>query len=1016
MQDSAFEFESFDQFSSEAGSTGSAGVGTVRFGPGATVLLVGDSHTVGAFGSELERLLKATGASIVRSAEKGTAVKQWLGRLPPLLKKHAPSIVIVALGANMRDYPYPRATSAQVTKLIAVIRKERPGAALYWIGPPRKRSDTTATLVAFNAILKNGLGSSARFVDSSPHTPKYEGGDGEHYAPTPAKRWAKGVFVELTGVAPRAAPSKAAPPAMAAPAKAAPQASSSVPLGTLRHTSRAGKPWSYAFTANDLEWTARYLTGEAGSDLERTAVLWTLLNRFAFARRWSSFAGLLRAYSTPLQYPLNSPGAALRHYRKCPGASCQYVDLSGEFGYYPLYQGRKIPKGQLRRFIELQRTPWSKLQASARRIAAAVLSGQVRNNVGLATEFDDTAVYWKDAQRSQGTGITRGPTRAEWLEWTRSFAKKKKYLWPSDSAPYDQFGHNVLFVESRYRDESSPVIVPGASAVQPELGEWETEAEWALPPPTGPCAAQWIAFTKKLPPDAKSALDSLDFAGAVAAAIRGGVVSESDLTRMLFYAKYGPTHGYCAVKSGTQIPGGGDSYQKAWEDLQRDYVAPGLAAAPAPVLSLKSVRVGSAATTRPRYLGSRAYQGWYVARADARVRAGIPQSRLVEITGRLQIAESGTPRNHDPKKDKLWPLRGAEVSAVPLTTPSDTARSGTASVVKLARDGSFRASTVVGFDGFPHPFRLQVAAQLANGKVFRTRLELSPVQVDLDRFLSIVGPKEGAVRQSRLEFLASVRKIYQGGPGDPLAGAFDWVLYRNRGVRVLFEQEPAMRAWLKEQEAIYADGELVDIGHVLAGIEGASKQQPSEDQQIPVPVRPDLIVTWAGDLGSVLQHNMAGIVAAVAQNQTPKWEEYLKRAPRSDLVGDIDGVNLGSLYDPNDSLTGNLKAYYGKKSARRFHEFIANTLDIKGKPALPLVVTDKPPRLSEAAWTFIASSVLSYLAPFWITGKLKAGVAPANYPLIDRILGPTSLEMRAVVAHFVRFLEIGLERETWAAP
>ncbi len=439
-------------------------------------------------------------------------------------------------------------------------------------------------------------------------------------------------------------------------------------------------------------------------------------------------------------------------------------------------------------------------------------------------------------------------------------------------------------------------------------------------------------------------------------------------------------------------------------------------AASAPEVTLKSVRVGSVLSTRPRYLGSRAYQGWYVARADSRVAAGIRQTRIVEITGRLQIAEAKARRNHDPRKDKLWSLRGAEVSTAPFTTPSDAARSGTASVVKLARDGSFRTSTVVGFDGFPHPFRVQVSVKLANGKVFRTRLELSPVQIDLERFLSIVGPKEGAVRQSRLEFLASVRKIYQGGPGDPLAGAFDLVLYRNRGVRVLFERDQAMRAWLKQQEEIYADGELVDIGHVLAGIEGASKQRPSKDQNIPVPVRPDLIVTWAGDLGSVLQHHMADIVAAVAQKRTPNWEEYLKRAARADLVGDIDGVNLGSVYDPNDSLTGNLKAYYGKKSARRFHELTANTRDIHGKPALPLVTQSAPPRLTEAAWGFIAESVRSYLVPFWITGKLKAGVAPANYPLIDRILDPKSPEIRAVVAHFVRFLETGLEHETWAAP
>ncbi len=224
MQDSAFEFESFDQFSSEAGSTGSAGASAVRFGPGATVVLVGDSHTVGALGG-LERLLKATGASMVRSAQKGTAVKQWLGRLPPLLKKHAPNIVIVALGANMRDYPYPRATSAQVTKLIAAIRKERPGAALYWIGPPRKRSDTTATLAAFNAILKNGLGSSTRFVDHRRTLRSTKEASGELYAPGPSQALGEeGVFVELhRSRAPSKAPGWRRSAARSAPANAPPR-------------------------------------------------------------------------------------------------------------------------------------------------------------------------------------------------------------------------------------------------------------------------------------------------------------------------------------------------------------------------------------------------------------------------------------------------------------------------------------------------------------------------------------------------------------------------------------------------------------------------------------------------------------------------------------------------------------------------------------------------------------------------------------------------------------------------
>src|SRR5436190_3110490 len=86
-----------------------------------------------------------------------------------------------------------------------------------------------------------------------------------------------------------------------------------VALGTLRHTSKSGKTFTYKFTKDDLLWTARYLMGEAGDDVERTAVLWTMVNRFAFYRAlgsgWRTFAALLRGYSSPLQYPLNSVGA-----------------------------------------------------------------------------------------------------------------------------------------------------------------------------------------------------------------------------------------------------------------------------------------------------------------------------------------------------------------------------------------------------------------------------------------------------------------------------------------------------------------------------------------------------------------------------------------------------------------------------------------------------------------------------------------------------------------------------------
>src|SRR5678815_4104108 len=90
----------------------------------------------------------------------------------------------------------------------------------------------------------------------------------------------------------------AAPPKTVSPAPVArndaPARATDVALGTLKHTSRSGKAYSYTFTSEDLEWTARYLSGEAGTDLEQTAVLWTLLNRFAFVRVWKTFTQLLR--------------------------------------------------------------------------------------------------------------------------------------------------------------------------------------------------------------------------------------------------------------------------------------------------------------------------------------------------------------------------------------------------------------------------------------------------------------------------------------------------------------------------------------------------------------------------------------------------------------------------------------------------------------------------------------------------------------------------------------------------
>ena len=173
--------------------------GGTKVAAGTKVLLVGDSHTYGGFGKELAQLLTTAGSSVVRESKIGTAVKYWLPLLPGLLRQHSPEVVIIALGANMRGYPSATGTSAQIRRIVALVKTERPTARVIWIGPPREAKDTDVTLAKFNTIIRNGLDASTTFIDSAPYTPVYRGGDGVHYNDATAKQWARGVFNQMAG-------------------------------------------------------------------------------------------------------------------------------------------------------------------------------------------------------------------------------------------------------------------------------------------------------------------------------------------------------------------------------------------------------------------------------------------------------------------------------------------------------------------------------------------------------------------------------------------------------------------------------------------------------------------------------------------------------------------------------------------------------------------------------------------------------------------------------------------------
>ncbi|SDW16223.1 peptidoglycan-binding domain-containing protein [Nitrosomonas communis] len=454
-----------------------------------------------------------------------------------------------------------------------------------------------------------------------------------------------------------------------------------------------------------------------------------------------------------------------------------------------------------------------------------------------------------------------------------------------------------------------------------------------------------------------------------------------------------------------------------------------------PVLSLDKLKIDGLPEITLTLGDSGQYQGFFRKPPSS-------YTGSVKLSGRVQIEKAGTRRNYDYDLDRSqWPL-GKVWGNVAI---GGAISSSSASFSSVKRDGVFTTSTWIGYK--PYLVRrlvIKVILALKNGKRFGAKVVVE--LIDLAGFLSIVDPKE-KVRpgwQTHLQFLASVRKVFHGNAREPqFIGPFNWILYRHRNVEPLFkfctpDEErlqakpkhcnPAQQAAeerLRLYKILYDKGEWLEIGHVLAGIEGSPKQEPNKNQSVPIPIRPELIVTWSGDLGSALQRYIQHFWLATDKHGNPidkndplDLNYYLVReASRSDLIGDVDGINIGSAYDSSRSLADNLNAYYSKKSLRRYHEFIANSKNAKGIAELPLEPGKKPPKLSRQARQTIAIHTHGYLKYFWVTGALYHGTEPAKRKRVDDIMRvdskllPLSAEIQQVADYFGRFLEDGLALE-----
>ncbi len=197
------------------------------------VLHVGDSHTAGIYGKEMDSLLRKVGAKVTTVGSSGSSPSWWLNgtstksgfymkdqdgnidnpsnwkdphatpKLVDLINKYQPNIIIFSLGANL-IHNTPEKIEAEVKSILKVAQKNN--TKIIWIAPPNGRSDKKPKEVQDslyenikNVTDKYGI----EFIDSRPFTnyPDNLKGDGVHFwgkeGAKTAKEWANAVFSEI---------------------------------------------------------------------------------------------------------------------------------------------------------------------------------------------------------------------------------------------------------------------------------------------------------------------------------------------------------------------------------------------------------------------------------------------------------------------------------------------------------------------------------------------------------------------------------------------------------------------------------------------------------------------------------------------------------------------------------------------------------------------------------------------------------------------------------------------------
>jgi hypothetical protein len=195
-----------------------------QIGPGNRVLVIGDSHTAGLYGDELDRQLRARGAQVHTVGSSGASASNFINgrgttvgyadhgmdgrtqrtashatpRLEELINQDKPDVIVVNLGANFRGASQSGIQS-QVRSLGEVARRHN--IPIKWVGPPKPARPDLAAVQRFDQQMAEAVAPYGEYISSVPYTPEYAGSDGRHYSGTRgrqlAQQWAQGIASNL---------------------------------------------------------------------------------------------------------------------------------------------------------------------------------------------------------------------------------------------------------------------------------------------------------------------------------------------------------------------------------------------------------------------------------------------------------------------------------------------------------------------------------------------------------------------------------------------------------------------------------------------------------------------------------------------------------------------------------------------------------------------------------------------------------------------------------------------------